>query len=251
MLEEIRHKGGVMEKVGGGSTKDEVEVALNKAAATSTPAAEAQNEIGEDALRKSLEEEYGEETVEYTDDDLGGGFITESGIYHGFITGITIQKIKRATATKTKPAGSIFFWLKPVIQATEKVVEGGNMPQGGNVWPSIRYEPGSMLEYEKFCISAKCKAFNTKDGSRKYFPRASYLQCGAVGMPITFTVKMEPRTKMMKSELSGDWIPDLDQDGNEQKQTFAEVLAFAPWDTTKRYEAPDDTPDVEVGEDDF
>ena len=204
----------------------------------------------EEALRKHLEEEYGEETVEYNDDDLGGGFITESGVYHGFITKIPKpQKIARKTATKTKPAGSIFFWLKPVIQAAEKVTEGGDELQGGNAWPSIRYEPGSMLDYEKFCISAICKAFNTIGGSRKYFPRASHSQGGAVGMPITFTVEMKIRTKMMKSELSGDWIPDLDVDGNEQKQAFAEVLSFAPWDTTKRYETPDDTP--EIDEDDF
>ena len=213
--------------------------------------AEAQNEANKDeALEKYLENEYGEETVEYTDDDLGGGFITESGVYHGFVTGMDVQKVVRKNKTKTKPEGSIFFWLKPVIQAKEKMINGVQwMPQGGNVWPSIRYEPGSMLDYEKFCISAKCKAFNAKDGSRKYYPRAEYTKGGAVGMPITFTVEMKTRIKMVKSDISGDYIADLDDDGNEKKQPYADVLSFAPWDTDKRWEEKDTTPDID--DDDF
>ena len=199
------------------ASKEEIVEIEGNAAAEQIDIEQAQSE---DTLLKHLENEYGEETVEYNDDDLGGGFITESGVYHGLITDLTVQKIVRKTATKTKSVGSTFFWLKPVIVAVEKVTEGGNIPQGGNAWPSIRYEPGSMLEYEKFCISAKCKAFNTKEGSRKYFPRADHTQGGAVGMPITFTVEMKPRIKMIKSELSGDWIPDLDEDGKEQKQLF-------------------------------
>ncbi len=234
-------------------TVDVENIAANKAAegAGAEAAQQAENGMSDDALRKHLEEEYGEETVEYNDDDLGGGFITEDGTYHGFVTNITIQKIVRKTATKTKPEGSIFFWLKPVIQTIEKIEIDGCYKQGGNAWPSIRYEPGSMLDYEKFCISTKCKAFNTKDGSRKYFPRANHSQGGAVGMPITFTVKMETRKQMEKSELTGDWMNKKDENGNDIFQTFPEVLSFAPWDTNKRYEAPDDTPDVEVDEDDF
>ena len=192
-----------------------------------------------DKLFAELNEEFGEDTVEYDDDDLGSGFVSVNGKYKCFITECSATTSTRIKATKTKAIGSVYHMLKSLLLVQEDI-EGKKF--GGNLFSNVFYEPGNMRNFEHFCISSKCRAF-TKDGKRKYFPQASYEKGGSVGMPIIVEVEMEWQDKVKKSDLDGKYYPEMDDGGNPIKIKRANVIAYYPWDTTKRYTSPEETAD--------
>ena len=203
--------------------------------------------IDDEKLFDYLNNEYGqdEDHVPYDpDEDTKGGFVNEDGLYHCLITEFKSQKVTRVKATKTRAIGSVFFWLKPTLKAVEQLLDDSKTVKcGGNIWPSIRYEKGDMLSFDKFCVATRCKAFN--DGNvRNFFPKAPHDKGGALGMPVTVKIEMVKKDKMFKSDVDGEWHKSVDEHGNTQKMSFANVLAYYPWDTDLRFEPEDDVPDV-------
>ena len=192
-----------------------------------------------DKLLAELNEEFGEDVVEYGDDDLGAGFVNVDGKYKCFITKGSTTKNVRTKDTKTKQKGSTYHIWKPLLLVKEDI-EGKKY--GGNLYPSIFFEPGNMRNFEHFCISSKCRVFTT-DGRRKYFPQASYEKGGSIGMPIIAEVEMKWEDKVKKSETDGKYYPEHDEEGNVVRIKRSNVIAFYPWDTTERYIAPEETAD--------
>ncbi len=186
-------------------------------------------------LEKYLKEKYGEDpVVPFDDDDTkeGGEYITQSGKYSGFISAADIRQSERKKDTKTKKAGSKFNWLNLTIEVKNNVAT--QSPMSGSIWPSIRYEPGFMREYEMFCIATKCTPFS-KDSKRYYYPQSDHEHGGAVGMPIMFDVEMGSRIKRVKDEITGEWNDVTNEAGEPVKVPVANVTAYHIWDTDERY----------------
>jgi len=204
-----------------------------------------------DELLTKLMEQYGDQSIPFGEEDVKGGseFITKDGKYAGFITECESLQVTRQNATKTKPAGSVYYWLKPVIKVDHEVAT--NEKFAGNIKPSIRYEPGHMLEFEKFCIATKCKAFNV-DGKRIYFPQAENEKGGSVGMPVIFDIKMKKDVKKRKNQETGEWETVISEvTGEPEDVFFPEVIAWYQWETTERYVSEEaKAPEANIIEDD-
>lgn len=197
-----------------------------------------QQDESDKKLLDYLEVEYGgdEDNIPFDEEeDLGPRGIDSDGWYYGFVTDLNITPITRQNATKTKPAGSKYFWLKPTIKTVKKKGENGKTePAGGYVWPSWMYEPGNMGDYFKYCVATKCIA-NIVNGKKKFYPKAPYTQGGSVGMPIAFQIEMDTRERLRKDEETEQWVKVIDEDGSVIKDRYPKVLTIAPWDTTERW----------------
>jgi len=182
-----------------------------------------------------LQTEYGidETSPEYTEEDTKQvKFITEEGQYHAFITTVGSQQITRTKPSKTKAVGTKFNFLNIGLKVIEKI--GTKDVFGGSINDSILYEPGMMLNYQNFCLAARCLALN--DGNtRKYFPKAPHDKGGAVGMPVTIDVKMELQQKVAKDD-TGKYVKIFDSDGKPVMVKRAKVFSYLPWDTSDRYD---------------
>jgi len=204
---------------------------------TAEEALDMQTANADDDLINSLIEEYGEDSPEYTQDDMKGvDFVRSAGIYRGFIKSIDITKKKREQATKTMAAGTVYRSMSIVLAVKED--EHGNA-YGGELRDWIIYEQGNMRNYDFFCVSAQTKRIESKEGVFRRFPQASHEHGGAVGMPISFEVEMGKPQISMKWEQVGEKrvkVENIDEDTGQPKMIqFPEVVRYFPWDTDSRY----------------
>ena len=206
--------------------------------------------MDEEKLLTYLKENFDDPVVGFTDEDTkgGGSFIDKNGKYQGFISGIDITQITRAKATKTKPIGSKFQWLNVNFIGKKNADTGEEITS--TLRDGIRYESGFMRDFEAFCIATRCHSFKKGD-NRIYYPQADHEHGGAVGMPVTIEVKMEPKQKRVKVEATGEYIDVTDEEGKPVYVNRPQITAYHAWETDERYTPPqEEVPDADLGLDD-